>query len=93
MCGFFDSKDNIYRGFVRASEPLVQRTRLVEASMTGDPVPETAWEAFFSAACAAIEWPHFERMFEARTAAVAYLAVHSSFKPPPRPSAFRCIAD
>jgi hypothetical protein len=95
MCGFFsDPNENRFRAFVPASEALVERTRLVEFSMKGEPVPEAAWQAFFSPACAAIEWAHFERMFLARKAAVAYLAVQSSSRRRQRPaSSFRCIAD
>lgn len=93
MCGYFD-RDNRYRAFVPASAALVERTRLVEAAMPGERVPEAAWQAFFSPACGAIDWPHFERMFHARKAAVAYLAIHASSRRRPHPkSAFRCIAD
>ena len=95
MCGsFIDPKDNRYRPFVPPSDALVDRTRLVESTMQGERVPEAAWQAFFSPACTAIEWAYFERMFAARSAAVAYLAIQSSSRQRrPTASRFRCIAD
>ena len=95
MCGLYRIEDSlIYRGFVPASCELVERTRALEREMAGPPVPEAAWDVFFSAACGAIEWAHFERMFQARSAAATYLAVQASTRRRTRPaSAFRCIAD
>lgn len=95
MCGFSSIEDGlIYRAFVPPSEALVERTRAIEAVMQGERVPEDAWLAFFSPACSAIEWPHFERMFRARKSAVAFLAIEVSTRRRARArSAFRCVAD
>ena len=94
MCGFFGDQENRYRPFVPASEAVIDRTRLVEASMPGDRVPDAAWEAFFSAACRAIDLGQFQRMFLARKAAVTYLAIQiSSARRQRATSPFRCIAD
>ena len=95
MCGLYRIEDSlIYRGFVPASRELVERARALEQAMDGEPVPEAAWDAFFSPACGAIEWSHFERMFRARSAAATYLAVQASTRRRARPaSAFRCITD
>ena len=95
MCGFFiDPNENRYRAFVPASQALIERTRLVESTMKGELVPEAAWQAFFSLECGAIEWAYFERMFLARKAAVAYLAIQSPSRQRQRAaSSFRCIAD
>lgn len=95
MCGTFRPEDgNLYRAFVPPPDELVARTRAVEASMSGERVPEDAWGAFFSPACGAIDWAHFERMFLARKAAAAFLAVQASTRRRARPrSAFRCVAD
>jgi hypothetical protein len=85
---------NLYRAFVPPSQELVARTRAIEASMAGTPVPEAAWTAFFGAACSAIDWGHFERMFLARKSAAAFLAIQASGWRRARPrSAFRCVAD
>ena len=95
MCGYFNDADgNIYRGFVAPSDALVAAARSIEREMNGDRVPESAWQAFFSPDCGAIEFPHFERMFRARTIAVAFMATQRStrFKPP-RVSSLRCYAD
>ena len=94
MCGYFGDQENRYRPFVPASEVVVERTRLVESSMKGERVPEAAWQAFFSPACAAIDFAQFERMFHARKAAVTYLSIQASSRRRQRPtSTFRCIAD
>lgn len=96
MCGgtFRLEDGNLYRAFVAPSEELVARTRVIEASMAGTRVPEAAWTAFFGAACGAIDWGHFERMFLARKSAAAFLAIQSSGRRRARPrSAFRCVAD
>ncbi|HWA39746.1 MAG TPA: hypothetical protein VG873_17965 [Burkholderiales bacterium] len=96
MCGkTFDPEEGVvYKAFVPPSEELVARTRSIEASLPGARVPEEAWAAFFGAACVAIDWGHFERMFEARKAAAAYLAVLASARRRrPAADAFRCIAD
>ena len=95
MCGTFRPEDgNLYRAFVPPSDEIVARTRAVEASMDGARVPEGAWSAFFSAACGAIDWAHFERMFLARKAAAAFLAVQAPSRRRARPrSSFRCVAD
>lgn len=94
MCGFFGDQENRYRPFVPASGTVMERTRLVEARMEGERVPEAAWQAFFSPACSAIKFTHFERMFLARKAAVTYLAIQSSSRRRQRPtSPFRCVAD
>ena len=78
MCGFFGDQENRYRPFVPASETVIERTRLVESTMAGERVPETAWQAFFSSACSAIRFADFERMFLARRAAVTYLAAREA---------------
>ncbi len=95
MCGTYRPEDgNAYRAYVPPSTDLVRRTRAVEAVMQGERVPEDAWATFFSAACGAIEWAHFERMFQARNAAATYLAIEASAPRRARAqSAFRCIAD
>lgn len=95
MCGTYRPEDgNFYRPFVAPSTDLVGRARAIEAAMEGERVPEEAWATFFSAACGAIEWSHFERMFRARNAAATYLAIEASAPRRARaPSAFRCIAD
>jgi hypothetical protein len=94
MCATYRLEDGLYRPLVPPSAALVERTRLIEASLGGERVPEAAWEVFFSPACGVIEWAHFERMFHARMAAAAYLAIHSSSRRrAPAHSAFRCIAD
>ena len=96
MCGgtFRLEDGNLYRAFVPPSPELVARTRAAEAAMAGERVPEAAWEAFFGAACGAIDWVHFERMFHARKAAVTYLAIHASGRRRPRPRpVYRCVAD
>lgn len=94
MCGYFGDQENRYRPFVPTSETVVERTRLVETTMAGERVPEAAWKVFFSPACSAINFDHFERMFMARKAAVTYLAIQASSRRRQRPSSsFRCIAD
>jgi hypothetical protein len=95
MCGTYRPEDgNVYRAYVPPSNDLVGRTRAIEASMAGERVPEDAWATFFSAACGAIEWVHFERMFQARNAAATYLSIETSSPRRARAaSAFRCIAD
>ena len=94
MCGFFGDQENRYRPFVPASQIVIERTRLVESTMAGERVPETAWQAFFSSACSAIRFADFERMFLARRAAVTYLAIQSTSRRRQRSSSpFRCIAD
>jgi hypothetical protein len=85
---------NLYRAYVPPSPALVERTRMIEASMDGERVPQRAWTVFFSAACGAIAWTHYERMFHARMAAAAYLAIHApARRRPAARSTFRCIAD
>lgn len=85
---------NLYRAYLPPSQALVERTRMIEAGMEGELVPESAWSAFFSPACGAIAWPHYERMFYARMAAAAYLAIHApARRRPAARSSFRCIAD
>lgn len=93
MCGF-GIVDNIYRPYVAPADEVVRRTREVEAAMDGERVPESTWALYFSASCEPIAPDLFRRMFTARRAAVAYLAVQSStrLRPPP-PSAFRCVPD
>ena len=95
MCGSYWPEDgNLYRASVPASQALIERTRMIESSMEGDPVPDTAWDAFLSAACGVIAGAHFQRMFHARRAAAAYLAIQASSRRRPRPrSSFRCVAD
>jgi len=95
MCGYYSDEHRLrYRPFVPNSAELVERTRLIEASMAGERVPESAWAAFFSPACGAIELAHFERMFAARKAAVTYLAMRSGASLPQRAvSSFICVAD
>jgi hypothetical protein len=96
MCGstFRLEDGNLYRAFVPPSAELVARTRAVEAAMPGEGVPEAVWEAFFGPACGAIDWAYFERMFRARKAAAAYLAIQAGARRRARPaSAFRCVAD
>lgn len=96
MCGssFREEDGMFYRAFVPPSAELVARTRMVEASMPGERVPEESWRAFFSPACGAIAWAHFERMFAARKSAVTYLAIQTSARRRARPlSVFRCVAD
>jgi hypothetical protein len=85
---------NVYREYVPPSGALVEHTRRIEGSMAGEVVPEGAWAMFFSAACGAIDWRHYERMFHARMAAAAYLAIHAPARRRPAPrSSFRCIGD
>lgn len=95
MCGTYRPEDgNFYRAFIPPSEELVARTRAVEAAMDGPRVSQDSWDAFFGSACGAIEWAHFERMFQARNAAAAYLAIEVSARRRVRTrSAFRCVAD
>jgi len=95
MCGTYRPEDgNFYRAFIPPSAELVAQTRSVEAGMDGARVPQASWDAFFGSACGAIEWDHFERMFKARNAAAAYLAIEVSARRRIRaPSAFRCVAD
>ena len=95
MCGFHNFDDeNFYRQMKRPSPALVARTQQIEAGMAGERVPPDAWETFFAPVCGAIAWNHFERMFNCRRLALAFLAV----KPSPRrfgsgsPS-FRCVAN
>jgi hypothetical protein len=95
MCGFHNYDDgNFYRQMKRASPALVARTRQIEAGMAGERVPTESWETFFEPVCGAIPWDHFERMFNSRRLALAFLAV----KPSPgrfgagAPS-FRCVAN
>ena len=62
--------------------------------MVGERVPLDAWKVFFEPVCGAIEWNHFERMFNCRRLALAFLAV----KPSPQrfgsgASSFRCVAN
>ncbi|GGE31294.1 hypothetical protein GCM10007276_05590 [Agaricicola taiwanensis] len=92
MCGFYAYEDgNKYRPLIPPSPALAARTRLVEAGMTGDPVPEAAWDTFFKPTCGAIPMDHFQRMFQARRLAVAYLAVQAPVRRPQRhASSFRC---
>ena len=93
MCGY-STTDNTYRPFVPPAAEVVHRAREVEAGMAGTPVPESAWRSFFAPSCEAIDPEHFHRMFAARKAAVAYLAVQLSTRRRPRPpSVFRCVAD
>jgi hypothetical protein len=95
MCGFHNYDDgNFYRQMKRASPALVARTQQIEAAMAGERVPPDAWETFFEPICGAIAWNHFERMFNARKLALAFLAV----KPSPRrfgagALSFRCVAN
>jgi hypothetical protein len=94
MCGFFGDQENRYRPFVPASASVIERTRLVEASMPGEHVPAASWEAFFCRECRAIDLEQFRRMFLARQTAVTYLAIHISSRSRQRTtSAFRCVAD
>lgn len=92
MCCFYMYEDgNKYRPFVPASGALRARARQVEAGMGGEPVPEDAWELFFSPACGAIEWRYFERMFQARKTAVIYLSMQAPSRRTRRASAFRAV--
>lgn len=94
MCGYFGDQENRYRPFVPASEVVVERTRLVESTMGGERVPETAWEAFFSPVCATMDLAQFQRMFQARKAAVTFLAIQATSRRRQRTTAvFRCVAD
>jgi hypothetical protein len=93
VCGF-STIDNIYRPYVEPADDVVRRTREVEASMAGEPVPEGAWALYFSASCEPIPPDQFRRMFTARRAAVTYLAVQSSTRlRTAAPTSFRCIPD
>ena len=84
----------IYRPVAPPSSELVERARLIEREMHGERVPEAAWRTFFDTRCGTIEWTHYERMFQARSAAAAYLAVQSASRRRVRPvSSFRCVAD
>ena len=95
MCGFHNYDDgNFYRQMRRPSPALVARTQQIEAAMVGERVPLDAWKVFFEPVCGAIEWNHFERMFNCRRLALAFLAV----KPSPQrfgsgASSFRCVAN
>jgi hypothetical protein len=94
MCGFFGDQENRYRPFIPTSTAVVERTRVVEASMPGERVPEAAWQAFFSRECVPIDLAQFKKMFVARKTAVTYLAIHISSRSRQRStSAFRCVAD
>lgn len=78
MCGFHDFPDgNFFRRVGPPSAALVARTRMVEKSMAGDPVPEDVWEIFFTPVCGAIDLRHFERMFKCRQVALAFLVMQS----------------
>lgn len=93
MCCFYEYEDgNKYRPFVPASPAVRARTRAEEARMPGEKVPEAAWEAFFSPACTAIPWAHFERMFRARQKAVGLLAMQAPARRPVRAAmGFRAV--
>ena len=95
MCGFFNFEGgNIYREITPPSAALIERTRKIEASLVGEPVPENAWGVFFAPVCGAIEWKHFERMFQCRKLALNYLAVQAPFRrSQQQASSFSCIVD
>jgi hypothetical protein len=93
MCGFHDFSDgNFYKKKVPPSAALIERTRAIEASMTGTAVPEEAWQVFFTPVCGGIAWSHFERMFQSRRLALAYLALQPRRQQRPV-SSFRCSDD
>lgn len=95
MCGFHDFPDgNFFRRVRPPSAALIARTKMVEKSMAGDPVPEDAWETFFTPVCGAVDLRHFERMFKCRQAALAFLVMQSktrlSLREKPK---FVCVAN
>jgi hypothetical protein len=92
MCGFHNFVDgNFYKKAVPPSQALIERARKIESTMAGDPVPESAWQVFFNPVCGAIEWKYFERMFQSRQLALAYLALQApSRRMRPAAANFRC---
>ncbi|MEI2416998.1 hypothetical protein V8Z80_12535 [Orrella sp. JC864] len=76
MCADVDYEDRtVYRKVPPPSEALIERTRLVEAGMPGERVPQQAWDTFFAVSCGAMDMRSFQRMFEARRIALSFLAL------------------
>lgn len=81
MCGFHNFPDgNFFRRVPPPSASLIEETRKAERAMPGTPVPDEAWETFFSPVCGAINLRDFERMFRSRQVALSFLVMRSSFR-------------
>jgi hypothetical protein len=60
MCSACEDED--ITPYVPADPELVRRAREVETLMSGERVPEVAWEIYFGFAGGSIEWRHFQRI-------------------------------
>ena len=54
---------------VAVDPDLVRRARELEAGMSGERVPASAWEIYFGFTGGSVEWRHFQRMHQAYEAA------------------------
>jgi hypothetical protein len=55
-------EDEAITPYVPVDRELVRRARDVEALMSGERVPEIAWEIYFGFAGGSIEWRHYQRI-------------------------------
>ena len=63
MCSACEGKPIEER--VAVDPDLVRRARELEAVMSGERVPASAWEIYFGFAGGSVEWRHFQRMHQA----------------------------
>jgi hypothetical protein len=60
MCSACD--DEPIEAYVPVAPEVVLRAREIESLMSGERVPEIAWDIYFGFAGGSIEWRHFQRI-------------------------------
>jgi hypothetical protein len=63
MCSACENKP--IEPHVPVDPELIHRAREVEGLMSGERVPDVAWEIYFGLAGGSVEYRHFQRMYQA----------------------------